>query len=201
MRANTENKIRVRGRITGYASRLPLLCGLEYRSRMPRADDGSLDERLGRVLSEGGDVRLAMLFGSRARGQARPDSDFDIAVLLEGDAARADRGRTVRELAARLGRVVSAALIDLVILNDAPALLRHRVLRDGRVLFQRGPEDRVRFAIQTIRDYQDGQVRREAFTRERVRRLKGGANDGGSRDLLEKARSVARIFDEAPRLP
>ena len=77
-------------------------------------------------------------------------------MLLGHDAVSADRGTTVRRLAARLGRVVSAALIDLVILNDAPALLRHRVLRDGRVLFQRGPEGRVRFAVQTIRDYQDG---------------------------------------------
>ncbi len=49
-------------------------------------------------------VRLAFLFGSRARGQARRDSDIDVAVLLDEEAARADRGATIRQVAAELGR-------------------------------------------------------------------------------------------------
>jgi predicted nucleotidyltransferase len=158
-------------------------------------------DRLGNALRDAGEVRLAFLFGSRARDRARKDSDFDIAVLLDADAALADRGTTIRQLAGRLGRVVSSALVDLVILNDAPALLRHRVLRDGIVLFQRSPEERVRFAVRTIREYQDYQVRRDRSTRERIQRLRHEAHDGRSRDLLEKARGVARLLEKAPRVP
>ena len=40
-------------------------------------------------------VRLGYLFGSRARGKAREDSDYDIAVLLDDRNARADRFSTI----------------------------------------------------------------------------------------------------------
>jgi predicted nucleotidyltransferase len=140
---------------------------------------------------------LAYLFGSRALGRARQESDFDIAVLVDAATAGGERGRTIRRLAGKLGREVSSARLDLVILNDAPALLRHRVLRDGVLLWERAPEDRVRFAVQTIRDYQDGWYRREQFTRRRIERLRTRGVDGGSRDLLQKARSAGRLLAKA----
>jgi predicted nucleotidyltransferase len=167
---------------------------------VPSTEANGAVERLGQALTEIAEVRLAFLFGSRGRGRARPDSDFDIGILLDEQAAREDRGAIVRRIAARLGYVVSSALLDLVVLNDAPPLLRHRVLRDGVVLLQRSPEERVRFAVRTIREYQDGQVRREAFTRRRIARLKAETDDGGPRDLLEKARGAARLLAKAPRV-
>jgi hypothetical protein len=159
-------------------------------------------ERLGRVLALLPEVTLGILFGSRARGRARADSDFDIGILLDAETAAAERGATIRALAGRLGREVSSAHLDIVILNDAPALLRHRVLRDGIVLFQRSAQARVRFATRTIRDYQDGFHRRREFTRRRIERVRGSAtSDGGPGDLLEKARVAARLLAEAEGLP
>jgi len=157
----------------------------------------SAANRLAKALAELPEVRLAFLFGSRAQGRARKDSDFDVAVLVDEATARVERGSIIRRLFARLGREVSSALLDLVILNDAPSLLRHRVLRDGVLLFERSPEDRVRFAVKAIRDYQDGHVRRGEFTRRRIERLKAGRDHGGSGDLLEKARGVAKLLRKA----
>jgi hypothetical protein len=157
----------------------------------------SVEARLSDAVAELPEVRLAYLFGSRAGDRAREDSDFDIAVLVDGRAIGEDRGRLIRRLAGRLGRKVSSALVDVVILNDAPALLRHRVLRDGVLLMARSPEDHVRFAIRTIRDYQDGWYRREQFTRRRIERLQKRRADGGSGDLLEKARSAGRLLAKA----
>jgi predicted nucleotidyltransferase len=154
-------------------------------------------DRLAAALARIPDVRLGFLFGSRATGRSRADSDFDIAVLLDDAAAREERGRTIRRLGSRLGREVDSTLLDIVILNDAPALLRHRVLRDGALLYQRSPEDRVRFAIETIRDYQDGAYRREQFTKRRIQRLKARTRNGGPGDLLEKARRAGRLFGKA----
>lgn len=43
---------------------------------------GELKDRVLQV--EGARVRRIILFGSRARGNARPDSDFDLLVVLHG---------------------------------------------------------------------------------------------------------------------
>jgi predicted nucleotidyltransferase len=157
----------------------------------------SANERLAAVLAEMPEVRLGFLYGSRARGESRSDSDFDIALLVDESTAREERGAVIRRLASRLGRAVSSTLLDLVILNDAGALFRHRVLRDGTLLYQRSPEDRVRFAIRAIQDYQDGFYRRSEFTKKRIERLKSRKTDGGSRDLLEKARRAGRLLGKA----
>jgi predicted nucleotidyltransferase len=154
------------------------------------------EERLAHALASVRGVRLAYLFGSRARGRNRSDSDFDVAILVDDSllAGTDDRATLIRRLADRLGREVSSAHLDLVILNSAPVLLRHRVLRDGVLLFQRSPEDRVRFTTRLIQDYQDGEIRRENFLEKRIQRLREGSTDGGSGDLLEKARGVARLL-------
>jgi predicted nucleotidyltransferase len=169
---------------------------------MALEDSTAAAERLASALARLPDVRLAFLFGSRARGSARGDSDFDIAILVDPRTAGEERGRTIRRLAGQLGREVASERIDLVILNDAPSLLRHRVLRDGVVLFQRSPEERVRFATRAIRDYQDMFLRREAFTQRRIARMeRKRTDDGGPGDLLDKARSAARLLGKAARVP
>lgn len=182
-------------------------CNTGVRPHTERAafpgDDRAPDAagRLASVVRELPEVRLAFLFGSRAHGRERPDSDFDIGVLLDNDAAGAERGATISRLAGRLGRVVSSALLDIVVLNDAPVLLRQRVLRDGVLLHERSPGERVRFAVRTIQEYQDSQVRRDEFTRRRIQRLTGTQDHhGGPGDLLEKARGVARLLGQAGRV-
>jgi predicted nucleotidyltransferase len=169
------------------------------RSGMEPADLDPAENRLKDALASVPGIRLAFLFGSRARGRARSDSDFDLAVLVDDSlvAGTDERAATIRRLAGRLGREVSSAHLDLVILNSAPVLLRHRVLRDGVLLFQRSTKDRVRFATKTIQDYQDGEIRRERFLEKRIQRLRESSTDGGSGDLLEKARGVARLLGKA----
>jgi predicted nucleotidyltransferase len=112
-------------------------------------------------------VTAAYVFGSVARGTARPDSDVDVAVLfsqapkaslLEQPFALAD------ELRGLLGRPV-----DLVVLNTASADLVHRVLRDGVRVFQGDAAARVRFEVQRRNEYFDllpylQQYRRRART-------------------------------------
>ena len=79
-------------------------------------------------------VRLAVLFGSAARGDDRRDSDVDLLVEL---CTRAPG--TASALAARLERVV-ARDVDVaeleIIQRDTPLLLRY-ALDEGRVLIDR----------------------------------------------------------------
>lgn len=78
-----------------------------------------------------------ILFGSRARGEARPDSDLDLVVIEPDFAKRGEEyGRLRKEL-----RGLEVA-IDLVIYRcrevdewgGVPGSFLHRVLREGRVL-------------------------------------------------------------------
>jgi hypothetical protein len=167
---------------------------------MKPAGDADLGSRLAAALASLPEVELAYLFGSHARGRQSPESDIDLAIQVSPAAARNARA-TLALLFDRLGRVAPSDRLDVVLLNDAPSLLRHRVLSTGRLLVERTPLVRVRFATRAIRDYQDMQPRREFFYRGRLKRLKEGGSDGGSGDLLAQARRAARLLGEAPGIP
>jgi predicted nucleotidyltransferase len=79
-------------------------------------------------------VRLAVLYGSLARGDEDAGSDLDLLVSLAGDPLS-----TASELAVRLKRV-SGRQVDIAYLAPAEAqtpLLLERILDDGRVLLDR----------------------------------------------------------------
>lgn len=89
-------------------------------------------------------LELALVFGSAARGEARPSSDLDIAVL----------GEDVDpfELAGRLS-LATEREVDVVDLARAPIPLLDAILRDGVAVFERthGAEARFRsHALSTL---------------------------------------------------
>lgn len=86
-----------------------------------------LVDRLGEALSGRADVRLAVLFGSRARGTAREGSDVDVAV----DAPGVDDTALCVELGDALG-----CEVDVVRLDTASIPLLHSIVRDGIVVHE-----------------------------------------------------------------
>jgi len=74
------------------------------------------------------EVKLAVLFGSTARGEARKGSDVDLGIILDPDTREA-RSKTLLELDRAAGRGVNA-----VFLNEAPPLLRFEIARDGALI-------------------------------------------------------------------
>ena len=116
-----------------------------------------MSERIVGVFASRQDVVAVYQFGSSVRGEARPDSDVDVAVLFEAShRATLDAPRFVIE--GELERVLGRP-VDLVALNDAPVDLRIRVLRHGRLLLDRVPQARIAFEVRT---------RNEAFDLEPV---------------------------------
>ena len=99
--------------------------------------DSQIVERLSEALAARKEILEAYLFGSHARGEARPDSDIDVAVYI--DEAVADDGYWGyrAELTTDLMVALGVNEVDVVVLNKAPILLYHRVLRDGVRLLSR----------------------------------------------------------------
>lgn len=117
-------------------------------------DHAATFNALGEALRQTGvPVICAYLFGSEARGAARPGSDVDVAVLLEDCAPRSLTG-PLTDLRGELERAAGRE-IDLLDLRTAPPDLVHRVLRDGRLLVERDPTRRIQFEVAARNAYFD----------------------------------------------
>lgn len=145
---------------------------VDERSRVPALDEAAL-KRLAAALDRDG-VVAAMLIGSQARGTAGPLSDIDVAVWH--DAGLEPRQRL--DLQLRLAREASRALgtdeVDVVMLNRAPPLLRHRAIRDAVRLVERDRDERVRMEARAILDYLDTKPLREELARGLRHRIEEG---------------------------
>lgn len=95
-------------------------------------------------------LELLMLFGSRARRDGHPGSDWDFAYTAT-DAF---------DPAVFLGNVagiVGTDRVDLVDLNRAGGLIRYRVARDGQVVFEAQPGFADRFQLEAVRFWCDAE--------------------------------------------
>jgi len=108
-------------------------------------------------------VVAVYLFGSVARGQARPSSDVDVAVLYERTPPPTLDGLGF-DLAHELELAVRRT-VDLVVLNRAPSDLVHRVLRDGVLVVERDRRRRIEFEVQSRNEYFDLQPIRARYRR------------------------------------
>lgn len=77
-------------------------------------------------------------------------------------------------LASNAGRALGTDEIDVVMLNHAPPLLRHRAIRDGKRLVERDSDERVRLETRAILDYLDTAQLRAEMGRGVRRRMEEG---------------------------
>jgi predicted nucleotidyltransferase len=119
-------------------------------------------------------VVAAMLIGSQARGDSGPLSDIDVAVWHQTDLDPAQRLSLQLGLSAAAARAVGTDEVDVVMLNLAPPLLRHRAIRDAIRLVERDHAERVRLETRAVLEYLDTAPLREELGRGVQRRMKEG---------------------------
>ncbi len=145
---------------------------VDERSRVPPLDAAALG-RLSEALDREG-VIAAMLIGSQARGTVGPLSDVDVAVWHEPSLDPSARLSLQLSLASAAACALGTDEIDVVMLNGAPPLLRHRAIRDARRLVERDPKARVRFEAKALLDYLDTMPLRAELSRGLRHRIEEG---------------------------
>jgi len=128
-------------------------------SRVPPVDT-ERRERLAAAFDRDGVVG-AMLIGSQARGEPQPLSDVDIAVWHAPGLDSTGRFRLRLDLIAAADAALGTEEIDLIMLNDAPPLLRQRAMEEGIRLLERDRDERVRLETKAIIDFRDTAPLRE----------------------------------------
>jgi len=94
------------------------------------------------------DVLAVFLFGSAARGEEGPRSDVDVCLVLTDAAAD--------NLAASRKRLdyMAASDLDVRVFQRVPLYIRHRILKEGRLLFSRDEDLVYELAVRTAREFE-----------------------------------------------
>jgi hypothetical protein len=145
--------------------------------RAARPLSANIDDRIRRLASawaEDHDIAALYLFGSRARGRAVPCSDVDLAVVLREGLDADTRWRKRLDLVGAAARLLGTDAVDVVVLEDAPIVLGHRVLAHGRLLCEPVPRRRARVAERIMRQYLDEAHLRAVLDAGLTRRLSEG---------------------------
>ncbi len=132
---------------------------------MQIAIDTSLTARLTAIF-EGNGVVFAYLFGSQAGGKVGPLSDIDIALYLGRTVTPEERFDMRLKVLGELTDLFKTDAVDLVVLNDAPPLLAHRIVKDGRLLFSADEGVRLEFEASAVLKYLDWKPYLDKYTRQ-----------------------------------
>lgn len=145
---------------------------IDERSRVPPLDQAAL-ERLARALDRE-NVVAASLIGSHARGTAGPLSDVDVGVWHDPALDSPTRFKLRLELTEDCCRALGTDEVDVVLLNSASPLMRHRAVRDGRRLVERDHATRVSLEAEAIVEYLDTEPLRAELSRGLRHRIEEG---------------------------
>ncbi|MEM6838675.1 MAG: nucleotidyltransferase domain-containing protein [Cyanobacteria bacterium P01_C01_bin.120] len=92
-------------------------------------------------------LKLLILFGSRARGDHAPHSDWDIAYLSDLSSKQGATWFPGADLLHTLSEhgQIPGDLIDLIDLSTCSDILAHFVAQDGQLIYEREPGEFERF--------------------------------------------------------
>ena len=153
---------------------------------------GTLDKRVADLAGSQPGISALLIFGSRASGSPRPDSDLDIGVLPDSSDPQVRRALQSR-LAVALADLAPEGRVDVVLLDEAPELLRQRILETGRVVICPDPAAFQELRVRTMREHGDREWARRLMRRAQRRRLEQGKLSGRSGRALESLGRLGKL--------
>ncbi len=126
-------------------------------------------------------VLVVYLFGSAAgKSQGwKKRADLDIAILLDEHTLKDGSLKQQCIIWAELAALLKRNDIDVLILNTAPLTLRHEVIKNGIIVFEKELSSRVNFEVSSELKFYDFQPYYQLFWETLVRRIEEG--DFGNR--------------------
>ncbi|MBD2664055.1 nucleotidyltransferase domain protein [Richelia sinica FACHB-800] len=101
-------------------------------------------------------LKMLVLFGSRATGNTKANSDWDFAVLCDEEQRQTYIGNhhsSLFELPSLVGQLlkINSDIIDIVELNHCSWLIAHFIARDGIVLFEKYCGEFEKFKLNSLK--------------------------------------------------
>ena len=115
-------------------------------------------------------IILAYLFGSTVRGDTGKLSDVDIGVMLDDKLSKKDRFDMELELISEISILIKKNKIDLIVLNEAPLLLSHNIIKNG-IILKSNEIERVKFETKILSMYMDEKYYINRHTQETLKRI------------------------------
>ncbi|MDP2767937.1 MAG: nucleotidyltransferase domain-containing protein [Candidatus Methanoperedens sp.] len=128
------------------------------------------DRRVVEFLSKQKHVKLAYLFGSVAEGREGKLSDVDLAVFLDESLSKKEIFNLQLKLISELTSILKTDRIDLVIMNDAPLLLKYNIIKHGKIL-KDDIETKIRVESGILSNYLDMKYYMDRHTNLAIKRI------------------------------
>jgi predicted nucleotidyltransferase len=154
-----------------------------------------LDAEIARAVEAVSGIAVLVVFGSRARGSHRADSDLDVGVLPERGLPEARRRYMQADVAAALGHLAPAPAerVDVVLMDEATDLLRQRIMETGRVVLCRDARAWRDLRVRTMWEYGDREWERRLYQDAQRRRLEKGEPSGRSGRALVSLERLGKL--------
>ncbi len=117
----------------------------------------SIKETLKNYFRSREEIVFVYVFGSVAKGICNKLSDIDIAIFIDEEKVddKEYRYGYQAEVMTDIMDRLKTNKVDLVILNYASVLLKHRVIYYGKLIYSKDESKRIRFEIDSINKYMD----------------------------------------------
>jgi len=132
----------------------------ELKQLVPNLNITSLRDSAAQIREQVPYLKMLVLFGSRARGNYREDSDYDFAALYDEEMRHAiadSKKRGLLNIYSHLTNIfdLPTELVEVVRLNECSKSIAHVIARDGLLIYEKEVGEFGRFREQSLMSVED----------------------------------------------